>query len=74
MYFKFFISESWCKRAAIARSRFIQSFLNYSITSPTMLSTKANGHKKEVTLDFLCMYSDPVKGHFISLLVSNIIG
>ncbi len=28
MYFKFFISESWGKRAAIARSRFIQSFLN----------------------------------------------
>ncbi len=26
MYFKFFISESWGKRAAIARSRFIQSF------------------------------------------------
>ncbi len=26
MYFKFFISESWGKRVAIARSRFIQSF------------------------------------------------
>ncbi len=31
MYFKFFISESWGKRAAIARSRFIQSFLRYKI-------------------------------------------
>ncbi len=31
MYFKFFISESWGKRAAIARSRFIQSFLRYEI-------------------------------------------
>ncbi len=28
MYFKVFISESCGKRAAIARSRFIQSFLN----------------------------------------------
>ncbi len=34
MYFKFFISESWCKRAAIARSRFIQSFLNSRLQNP----------------------------------------
>ncbi len=33
MYFKFFISESWGKRAAIARSRFIQSFPRFLMTT-----------------------------------------
>ena len=30
--------------------------------------------KKEVTLDRFSMYSEPIKGHFIEFLISNIFG